>query len=332
MRLCKPVLGVRRNRVRYPGMRARFVTLSLIAHVILAIASPCAAQPAKSDPLPVEEIAPGLFVHFGAIATMLPENQGMTANSGFIVGSDAVAIIDPGGTVVGARRLLAAVRSRTDKPIRFVINTHMHPDHVFGNAAFEGENPTFVGHRNLPRAMTARWAHYVQAFTRILGDALMADVKLIVPSFLVENETLLDLGGRVLALKAWAAAHTDNDVTILDQTSGVLFGGDLVFAGHIPVLDGSIRGWLNVIQDLRRYQATRAVPGHGLIGEWPQALNDQQRYLQGLSGELRQLIARGDTLRDAVEIAGQNERSRWKLFDAYHLRNATSAFAELEWE
>jgi quinoprotein relay system zinc metallohydrolase 2 len=300
--------------------------------VLFAMLGASTLSQAQPQELPVSEVAPGIFVHVGTTALMTRENDGATANIGFVIGESAVAVIDTGGSVREGRQLLAAIRARTDKPIRYVVNTHGHPDHLFGNVAFANDGAVFVGHHNLPRALAARGPFYLDTFRRIMGDQLMDEVRIIPPTLLVEDTTRIDLGGRTLTLRAWPAAHSDNDLSVFDEQTRTLFSGDLLFLGHIPVLDGSIRGWLRVTGELGSVPAQRVIPGHGPVSEWPAALADQRRYLETLAADVRRLVTGGKPITAAASAAAASEQSRWQLFDDYNARNATTAFSEIEWE
>ncbi|WP_159726512.1 quinoprotein relay system zinc metallohydrolase 2 [Methylosinus sp. Ce-a6] len=278
------------------------------------------------------EIAPGVFAHQGQTALMSRDNFGDIANLGAIVGETAIAVIDTGGSRAEGEAFVAALQQRSAKPIRYIVNTHVHPDHIFGNIAFRGTGAVFVGHKNLPRALAVRGPHYLASFRETMG-ALVDEVVLIPPSLTVESETTLDLGGRKIVLKAWRTAHSDADLTVLDLQSGTLFAGDLLFLRHVPIVDGSLLGFLAVVDELRAIPAVRVVPGHGpAVAPWPQALDAQKAYLDHLTRDLRADIAKGATLAESVKTAGRREEPNWLLFEDYHTRNATAGFAELEWE
>jgi quinoprotein relay system zinc metallohydrolase 2 len=312
----------------------RLLRALLMVSLALAPQSGSRGEVAAAAPaFPLHEVAPGVVAHAGEMAPMSEGNEGDIANIGFVIGDIGVAVVDTGGSVEVGRRLLAAIRARTDKPILYVINTHVHPDHVFGNGAFDGLRATFAGHRNLPRALAMRGAFYLKAFRRIIGDRLVDEVKIIPPTLTVDDRLTLDLGGRTLELRAWPPAHTDCDLTVFDVKTRTLFAGDLVFVGHLPIIDGSLKGWLADLEGLAAVPAERVVPGHGPIGlPWPKALDDERAYLSGLAREVKGFIARGEPLEAAAKQAGQSLRDDWRLFDEYNARNVTAAYPEYEWD
>lgn len=277
------------------------------------------------------EVAPGSFVRPGVHEDATVANQDGIANIGFVVGRDAVAVIDPGGSLADGERLRASIRARTDRPIRFVVLTHMHPDHVFGAVAFAADRPVVAAHAGMAGQLVQRGEFYRNALADLLGIEQAGDYAK--PGLLVEDAAAIDLGGRVLRLHAHPTAHTDNDLSVLDEAVGLLWLGDLLFVDRVPALDGSIVGWLAETAALHTAPATRAVPGHGPpVVPWPAAAAPQERYLGGIARDIRAIIAQGGDLDRAVATVGLAERDRWLLFDDYNGRNVTAAFKELEWE
>ena len=293
--------------------------------------SQAAAGKAQELPaLSLENPAPGIYVHYGQQAEMTPANFGDVANVGFVVGTRCVAVIDTGGTLLVGRALRQAIRRVATVPVCYVINTHVHPDHVFGNAAFSADHPEFIGHVRLGDAMQRRGPNYLNALRRDLGD-VAEDSAIVMPTRSVVTTDELDLGGRVLSLRAWPTAHTDTDLTVFDHATRTLWLGDLAFVGHVPVLDGNLRGYLAALDEVRTVRANLAIPGHGRVLAWPEALAAEVRYLQRLLTEVRAAIKAGRTLAETLETVDVGRES-WLLLDQFHRRNVTAAYAELEWD
>lgn len=305
--------------------------LAMLAMLMTGGAPALAAGPA----LAVQQVAPGIFLHQGVHQETTAANMGAIANIGFIVGRRCVAVVDTGGSLENGRRLRLAIRRETSLPVCYVINTHVHPDHVLGNAAFRQDAPVFIGHEHLAAALLARGEHYRKALAGSLGAQAASGAELIAPTQAVASEQAIDLGGRMLSLRAWPTAHTDTDLTVFDPQTGTLWLGDLLFKQRVPSLDGSLKGWLAVMETLRGMPARLAIPGHGApAADWPGAMQDQERYLQALLRDVGQAIRDKRTLSQAVEGAAEKrgEASRWLLFDDYHRRNVTAAYTELEWD
>ena len=276
-------------------------------------------------------MAPGDFVRVGDCAEATPANLDGIANTGFIVGTTGVAVIDPGGSLADGQRLRAAILAHTSLPIRYVIMTHDHPDHVFGGGAFAGDHPVFVGHWRLEAGMVARRDYDHRRLADVLGDAATGEP--VMPTRRVRDHISLDLGNRVLELTAWPTAHTSDDVTVLDRATSTLWTGDLLFIGRVPALDGSLTGWLGALEHLASMQAARAVPGHGPASvPWPAGATDERRYLTVLARDVRAAIAAGREIGPTIAQAAAGERGKWALFDDYNGRNATEAYKELQWE
>lgn len=283
-----------------------------------------------ADGLELTEIADNVFVHLGRIAEADPANHGDVSNIGVIIGETSIAVIDTGGSRAVGEALYRAIRRRSSLPISHVILTHVHPDHIFGASIFAETGAKVVGHPGLPRALLDREQSYLTGFGDLIGKRGFLGTSPARPEPAPQE---IDLGGRVLTLNVWPAAHTTTDLTVLDSATGTLFAGDLVFHQHMPALDGSLTGWLHVLDLLPDLKPSGVVPGHGgPVLTMEEALTPMRRYLGVLEADTRQALENGERLGEAVNHVAQSEADAWELFELFNTRNATEAYTELEWE
>ncbi|MEX2482516.1 MAG: quinoprotein relay system zinc metallohydrolase 2 [Gammaproteobacteria bacterium] len=305
--------------------RCRFIPL-------LALLACCCSYASEIDELSVDAVAPGVFVHLGQAAEVDSPDRGDSANIGFVIGAHCVAIIDSGGALATGRALGQAIAKRTAKPVCYVINTHVHFDHVLGNAAFEASAPDYVGHHRLADAMAANRDFFAENFAHELGGESQ-QVKVIGPDTLVEDELELDLGDRRLRLRAVASAHSTTDLTVLDALTNTLWAGDLLSRERMPVLDGSLLGWLDWMRHAMQQDYAHVIPGHGPIDHaWPDGARAQLRYLEALRDDTRAAVAAGTMLQEAQGSVAAEQRRHWQLTERAHPLNVNRAYRELEWE
>ena len=292
----------------------------------------CAHGQAGRDAFTVENAGDGIYVHHGIHLDIDEGYQGDICNASFIVGSKGVAVIDTGGSLKVGKQLREAIRKVTPLPVLYVINTHVHPDHIYGNAAFLADNPAFIGHDKLATAMELRREQYAKLNARLLGEDAKGS-ELVKPTMSVKTTLELDLGDRKLMLTAHPVAHTNTDVSVMESKASTLFAGDLLFIERTPVLEGDIKGLIAEIEKLKSSPAKQVVPGHGPVTKnWVEALNNAQHYLNVLLADIRASIKKGESMESAMNSAAVSEKDKWKLFDIANRRNVNTIYPALEWE
>ncbi|MSP86388.1 MAG: quinoprotein relay system zinc metallohydrolase 2 [Methylotenera sp.] len=293
----------------------------------------CAHAEARHDDVfALENLGDGIYVHHGAHLDIDDGYQGDICNISFIVGSKGVAVIDTGGSLRVGKQLREAIRKISPLPILYVINTHVHPDHIYGNSAFLADKPQFIGHDKLAVAMELRQEQYTKLNARLLGEDAKGTV-LVRPTMSVKTTLELDFGDRTLMLTAHPTAHTNTDISMMESKASTLFTGDLLFIERTPVLEGDIKGLIAELEHLKNSPAKQVVPGHGPVTKkWVEALNNEQRYLNALLVDIRASIKKGESMESTMNTAAASEKDQWLLFNIANRRNVNGLYPALEWE
>jgi len=223
------------------------------------------------------------------------------ANSGFVVTEEGVIVIDTQGPKDLALRLKKKIRETTDKPILYVINTHFHGDHTYGNQYFK-EAKEIIAHENTKKNLIEKDKENRDQFKRFFGEKSLEGFELTLPTKTIKDTFTLQAGGKTIKLAYLGKGHTDGDIIIYLPAERVIFGGDLLYKDRLPWLgDAYISEWIETLDKLKVFDAGIYVPGHGGVGDFDILLN-LQHYLIDLQSEVKQYIKNGKTIDEMKKI------------------------------
>ena len=301
-------------------MRCRGVALLT---VLAGSAVSIAVQPAAPH-FRIVEAGDGCFAAIAAAG-----DRASVGNAGFVVGSGGVLVVDAFATEEAARDLLAEIRRRSAVPVRWVVNTHYHLDHVGGDAVFRREGAVIVAHENVrrwTRTENLKWRKEITPKDRAMLDALP------LPDVTSSSGITLSLGERS-ARVLFRPGHTGGDLIVRVPGSDVVFGGDLVWNATVPnLIDADTAAWLETLDALvRAYPSATFVPGHGEPGR---AL--AVRFFRDYLSTLRQVVARGiernlggTSLADEAVQALKPRYGAWTWFDQFAAANVLQTEQEM---
>ena len=310
--------------------------------IFFFLVSPLIIAGNKIKPLNVKKIGDGVYVYYGKHENIYEDgNIGDIANLGFIIGDESIAVIDTGGSHQVGEALKLAIEKISDKPIKYVINTHVHQDHIFGNTAFISEGAVIYGHFNLKKALKERGSQYIKQLSEA-GDKVKG-TRIIFPHIVIagissdqskklSNKITIDLGNRKLQLTSYEVAHTYSDASVYDIKTKTFFVGDLVQDERLPTMDGLTKNWIKVLNEIEKVDFKIMVPGHGKIQTNNTALNKTRKYLQVLYDEVIESLKKDIPIEEGLKTIAQSEKNNWILFDRVNPGNIVRTFMRYEWE
>jgi glyoxylase-like metal-dependent hydrolase (beta-lactamase superfamily II) len=316
--------------------------MSVIRRLLLAcalLAQSVQAGDVEFEPVTVSlrpiQVSARVWMVQGDVGPVSAANQGFNANAGFVITDDGVVVFDALGSPALGAALRARIREMTPKPVRHVVISHYHADHFYGLQAFTPEGATVWAHR-LALTYLASEAPALRLVER--RDSLFPWVndrtRIISPNRTIEGETRFELGGLTFRLIPAGPAHTPEDLMMLVEEEGVLFAGDLIFAGRIPYVgDADSRAWLAALDRLAERPPSRIVTGHGPPSKDGSAdLAMTRDYLRFLREQMAQAV---DEMLEFNEAYARIDWSRFRTmpaFDAANRRNAFNTFVLMERE
>lgn len=304
------------------------------ALLLAAVAAVAPADARRNDyDLAPQEIADGVYALWGLQEQLTNENGGNIVNTGFIVGAESVLVIDTGPTMKYAEEMIGAIRKITDKPIRTVIITHHHPDHAFGLKAFKKINANVLMHPGARRMLAREGEPLRNLMETLIGIAWVARTEVDRPTGTIRRERSFDLGGRRVKVIPFAHGHTPGDLIVLDEATGTLFAGDLVFHRRAPTVPhADVDIWLDQLKTLAGMTWTQLVPGHGPLVHDRAVFAEMSEYLRFLRDYAQGSVAEGDTLAESLRGADLARFGHLTTLETEFQRSMLTLFRKFETE
>ena len=304
-----------------------------LAFALLALLAVASAQ-AADTPVKATQVADNVWFVQGEAALGSSANRNFISNAGFVVTDEGVVVIDALGSPTLANELIAEIRRITPKPIRYLIVTHFHADHIYGLQAFKAVGATIIAHpagREYLNSETAQ--RRLEASRQDLFPWIDERTQLLgADRWLDDKDSTLVLGRQSLRIRHVGPAHTPEDLVVFVPNAGVLFAGDLVFRGRIPFVgQADSRQWIASLNVLLDMSPRLLVPGHGPVSATPREdLALTRDYLVHLRTTMGEAARNLEPFEEAYAKADWSRFERLPLFRAANRMNAYNTYLLME--
>lgn len=229
-----------------------------------------------------------------------PANS-FAANAGIVIGRDGIVVIDTLISAKEARRFIGDIRKISNKPIKYVINTHHHLDHTFGNGEFAKRGAVIISQTECRNAMVTTSEETLKnAKGYGLTPVQMAGTTIAYPTITFTDRMTVDLGGQELELIYFGPSHTRGSILVHVPGKNVVFAGDILFTDFHPYLaEGDIVGWANNLDRLAAFGVETIIPGHGPVSG-NKDVQDMKAYLLTFDAKARELALKGGDVESAA--------------------------------
>lgn len=310
-----------------------------IATLLIAAAVLAACAPLAPPAVALRQVGPHTWYAQGVHALASRANRGFISNAGVVVTPAGVIVIDSLGSPPLAAELVAAIRRlpgvRSDTPIRTVIVTHFHADHIYGLQVLKAAGAEVWANRGAAEYLASDGAKDRLAITRAeVGPHVDENTRLVAPDVWLDGDVSLDSGGVRLQVLHAGPAHTPEDTFVYVEPDGVVFAGDLVFRGRVPFVgEGDGRRWLAALERILALGPRVVVPGHGAAsGDPPADLAFTRDYLVFLRESMRKVAENLDPFDEAYRATDWSRYAGLPLFEEANRPNAYNTFLRMERE